>query len=50
MIDGRPWPRRPRAQNRVGTGAVSNVRMRRAVLSWRVARNPLFHQSVTKIA
>jgi hypothetical protein len=43
-------PSRPRARNLVGTRAVSQTRMRRKVMSWRIARNPLFHASVTDAA
>lgn len=52
--DGRDAPRgrrgRKTARNLIGTRAVSHVRMRPKVLSWRVARNPLFHASVVDAA
>jgi hypothetical protein len=38
-----------RARNLVGTLAVSQLRMNRKVMSWRVARNPLFHDSVSEL-
>ncbi len=44
LLHGHPMPR---ARNLVGTRAVPLVRMNRKVMSWRVARNPLFHDSVT---
>lgn len=38
-----------RARNLVGTRAVSWIRMNRKVMSWRAARNPLFHDSVSEL-
>jgi hypothetical protein len=42
--------RRSRVRAMVGTRAVSHVRLRPKLLSWRLARNPLFHASVAAVA
>lgn len=39
-----------RVRTMVGTLAVSHVRMRPKLLSWRLARNPMFHASVAAAA
>ncbi|NQU70103.1 MAG: hypothetical protein HQ514_06105 [Rhodospirillales bacterium] len=53
IADSRRGPsgaRGSRVMTMVGTRAVSQVRLHPKLLSWRLARNPLFHASVAVAA